>query len=292
MPDASAATIDAPPPSAAPASDAPPPAAPAPFDWGKAGLSPGHLTLVTERGWKSPDEVMTSFRNLESATGVPPERLIKLPSAKDAADPKVWSDIYAKLGRPETPEKYVLPVPEGDKGEFATEIKPIFHKLGVSQSQATELAKWWNEKITTAQKAQQTEADTKLAADVSALKQAWGAEYDNNATLVDRAATTFGMTQEHLDAFKVALGPKAAMEFLYNIGRKIAVEDKTVPGLGGTGGTFAMTPEQAKALIAERRTDRNYAALFNSSDPKQRQEARLEMDRLHKIAYPGTREIT
>jgi len=292
MADTPAAVIDTPPASAAPASDAPPPAAPAPFDWGKAGLDPAASAVVAEQKWSTLNDAITGYANLRKLTGVPADQLIKLPAPKDAADPKVWNDIYAKLGRPETPEKYVLPVPEGDKGEFATEIKPIFHKLGVSQSQATELAKWWNERITTAQKAQQVEADTKLAEDVSALKKAWGPEYDANATLVDRAATTFGMTQEHLDAFKVALGPKAAMEFLYNIGRKIAVEDKTVPGLGGTGGTFAMTPEQAKAMIAERRVDRNFAALFNSSDPKQRQEARLEMDRLHKIAYPGTREIT
>ena len=260
---------------------------PAPFDWNTAGLAQEHLNLVTERGWKSPDDVMKSYRNLETATGVPPERLIKLPSAKDAADPKVWNDIYTKLGRPETADKYVIPVPEGDKGEFAAAVKPWLHEAGVSQSQASKLATKWNEHLVATQKARQAQLAETNAKDVADLKTQWGADYDTRAALVDRAAEQFGMKQEHLDAFKTAMGPKAAMEFLYNIGSKIAVEDKTVPGMNGQQPGFAMTPDAAKAKIEQLKGDRDFAALFNSKDAKQRSEARSEISRLHQIAFPG-----
>jgi len=264
---------------------------PAPFDWKTAGLAPGHLALVTERGWKSPDDLMTSFRHLEGATGVPPERLIKLPGAKDAADPKVWNDIYTKLGRPETADQYNIPVPQGEKGEFAAEIKPVLHKIGLTQSQATELGTWWNEKVVATQKAQQAELEATHAKEVGELKSAWGADYDQRAGLVDKAAESFGMNQEQLDALKVVMGPKGAMNFLYNIGSKIAVEDKTVPGMSGQKTNVGMTPEVAAARLAEMKKDKTFAQQFSSSDPKQRAEARAEVDRLSRLAYPGETSI-
>jgi hypothetical protein len=94
------------------------------------------------------------------------------------------------------------------------------------------------------------------------------------------------MKQDQFDAMKAAMGPKGAMEFLYNIGSRIAVEDKTVPGMSGNQ-QFGLTPEAAVAKIAALKGDRDFASLFNSKDAKQRMEARQEMDRLHKIAFPG-----
>lgn len=263
-------------------------AAPAAFDWGKAGLTPEHLSLVTERGWKGPSDVMTSYRHLETATGVPPERLIKLPSAKDAGDPKAWDPIYAKLGRPETADKYVIPLPEGDKGEFANAVKPWMHEAGLSQSQATKLATKWNEHIAATTKAESAALETKNTTEISQLKQAWGGEFDTKAAVVDRAASSFGMTQAHLDGLKSALGPKAAMEFLYNIGAKIAVEDSTVPGMTAQVNNFGMSPEAAQGRLAQIKSDPSFAQLYNSKDPKQRMEARNEVSRLTKIAYPGS----
>jgi len=278
-------------PNATISSDPTPPAAaaPAPFEWSKAGLAPEHLNLVTERGWKSPDDVMKSYRNLETATGVPPERLVKLPAAKDAANPAVWDKIYTQLGRPETADKYTIPVPEGDKGEFASTMKPILHKAGISQAQATVLATEWNAIQTAQAKAEQAQAEALNTSEVTALKQSWGPDYEKRAGLVDRAAETFGMKQDQLDALKSVLGPKQAMEFLFNIGSKIAVEDKSVPGIGGQQSSFAMTPESAanKLQSIRRGEDKDFAALYNSKDPQQRAQARAEVARLSQIAGPG-----
>ena len=271
-----------------PASSETPPAAPAPFDWSKAGLEQDHLNFVTERQWKNPGDLITSYRHAETAVGVPPERLIKLPAPRDAGDPKVWEPIWNKLGRPETAEKYVIPVPEGDKGEFASAMKPVLHKAGITQSQATILSTELNAMTVANQKAQQAELEAANLKDVTALKQAWGTEYDNRAKLVDRAAEQFGMTQDHLDAMKVVMGPKAAMEFLYNIGSKIAVEDRTVPGMGNQQTGFGLTPEAARAKIAEyKQKGSGMSKLLTSEDAKTRMEARAEMDRLYKLAEPG-----
>ena len=269
------------------------PAAPAAFDWGTAGLTPEHQSLVTERGWKSPGDVMTSYRHLEKATGVPPERLIKLP-AEGKWTPEIENEVYTKLGRPVSADKYVIPVPEGDKGEFAKTVAPWLFEAGLSQSQATKLATKWNEHVTSLTKAAQVEADNKRLESVNELKKAWGSEYDANAAIVDRAAEAFGMTQAQLDGLKQAMGVKGAMEFLYAIGTKVAVEPTTAPGIQGhgkEGGFGAMTPAQAQEKIRQLKQDPSFSKLFSSTDPKQRQEARAEMDRLTKIAYPGSTPV-
>lgn len=263
------------------------PATPAAFDWSTAGLDDVGLHTVTTKGWKGPADVVGSYRHLETAIGVPPERLIKLP--KDATDQKGWNEVFTKLGRPEKAEAYVIPVPEGDKGEFAGVAKSWFHEAGLTQSAATKLATKWNEYLATTQQTAQAKQEQEAQISVQALKKEWGADYDAKAAQVDKAAETFGMTQAHLSALKQVLGPKDAMQFLHNIGARLGVEDTTVPGLTNKGG-FQMTQQQALAALEAKKQDKTFSQLFTSQDPKQRQEAREEMNRLYQLAYPGFTE--
>lgn len=259
-------------------------AAPTQFSWDSVQLSPETKQLVADRKWENIDTALTSYRNLEKLTGVPPDQIIKLPKDND---PKAWDAVYNKLGRPETADKYTIPLPEGDKGEFANVAKTWFHEAGISQSSATKLAERWNGYLAEQQKTFETQQTEKNQVDINALKQEWGADYDKRAQVVDRAAETFGMTQEQLSGLKDVLGPKAAMTFLYNIGAKIPTEEKAPVGMSTTNQAFSMTPEDAKAQLQTLRADKNFSQLFNSADPKTRMEAREKIERLSKLAYPG-----
>ncbi len=285
-----------PPDATTPVSDAPAATTPAPtggtaasqptsFSWDAVTLSPEMKQLVSDRQWKDVDSALTSYRNLEKLTGVPPDQIIKLPKDNDKA---AWDSVYNRLGRPETPDKYALPLPEGDKGEFANVAKTWFHEAGVSQGAATKLAEKWNGYVTEAMKAEQAKVAEQQQISINELKQAWGGDYDKRAQVVDRAAETFGMNQDQLSALKQVLGPKGAMEFLYNVGSKVAIEDKTPVGMNGQGPMGAMTQEQAQAKLAQLRADKTFASMFVSKDPKQQMEAREQIDRLAKLAYPGS----
>ena len=270
---------------AAPAAPATTPA-PAAFDWNGLNLPPDLQHVVDSHGFTDPSMVLKSYSHLEKLHGVPPEQIIKLPKSNDA---KEWDAVYAKMGRPESADKYVVTVPEGQSADFATAAKAWFHTAGLSQAQVTKLTEQWNAHMDATTKAETAKVEQTNQISVNELKKEWGASYDEKAEIVDRAAETFGMTQDQLQVLKIGLGPKGAMQFLYNIGSKIAVESSTVPGMSSKGG-FTMTPEQARAAIDAKRHDRNFSALFNSPDPKQRMEARDEMDRLYKLGYPGTTE--
>lgn len=275
---------------AAPAqAPAPPMTGSGTFDWKAAGVDDGGLVLVGDRQWKNPGDLLTSYRNLEKLSGVPPDRLIKMPSEKDGPD--AWKPIFQRLGMPETADKYVVPVPEGDKGEFANQAKQWFHQANLTQSQATKLAEQWNGFLAAQTKSQQEALDTKNLAEVTELKKSWGADYDANSQLVDQAAEKFGMDQEILNALKQAAGPKKAMEFLHEIGKKLGVEDSSVPGIESKGTATTMTPEMAKAEMARLKNDKTFAQLFTSPDPQQRMDAQNTMRRLTQMAYPGVTPV-
>ena len=259
------------------------------FDWSKQGLDNDAMALVNDRQWKGIPDVLSSYRNLEKLTGVPPERILKLPGANDPVES--WGAVYDRLGRPKAATDYKIPLPEGDTGEFAKVIAPIFHEAGLSQGQVQKIAEKHNAFIAEQTKQATEAAKTAHAAEMTQLQTEWGADYQKNNDVVDRAAESFGMTKDHILALKQAMGPSAAMKFLHNIGSKIAVEGSFVAGdKGGGSGFDAMNSQMAIAKIEANRTDRTFVEKFNSKDPVVRGQARAEMERLHQIAYPGAVE--
>jgi len=271
------------------ANPAPPATSTTGFDWKSVGVDDAGINLVNDRQWKSPADLLKSYTNLEKLTGVPADKLIRIPKDND---PAAWNEVYTKLGRPESAEKYVIPIPEGQPKDFANEAAKWFHEAGLPQSSVTKIAEKWNGFVEAQQKATMEKQAQENQVQINDLKKAWGPNYEQNAAIVDRAAETFGMNQDQLSALKDVLGPKGAMEFLHNIGSKIATESTKDPAGMTQRGEFTMSPDQAKAKIAQLKGDRSFSQLFVSQDPKQRMEARAEMDRLHKLAYPGVTDYT
>lgn len=258
------------------------------FSWDAVGLAPEAKTVVDAHGWKDVNAVINSYSNAQKLIGLKgqsPDRVIVLP--KDTDPPEAWNDVFKKLGRPEKAEEYELPVPDGQPKELAGNAARWFHELGIPKGAAQKLTERWNNFVKETTQAQQAKITEEHGKQVETLKQEWGAEYNANAALVDKAAEAFGVTQEVLTALKNTMGPAATMKFFHSIGSKLGVEGRFVEGDGG-GGALHMSPEQAKAEIARLKADRDFVSQWNSDkDPKARQEARNKLRQLEMLAYPG-----
>lgn len=172
---------------------------------------------------------------------------LTMPS-KDAT-PEEWSAFYAQIGRPETPEGYELPVPEGDNGEFAKSMAPILHKHGVSAEQAKGLAADWNAMVA-AQVAEMNAADAAAAAatnaknmaEATALKNEWGQAHDANMHFAKLAVQQFIPSDKAGDviaAIESKLGYKATIQFLHGIGKGLGEHDAA--GMGSNNSTPVKT---------------------------------------------------
>jgi hypothetical protein len=259
---------------------------PAAFDWGQQGLDADSSTYVASKGWKTPGDLLASYRGAEKLIGVPPESVVKIPQGE--FNQEVYNTQVAdRLGRPKEASGYELTklVPAGQDTKFAETAQGKFHELGLTARQAQELTKWWNGQAGEMTAAQSEAAKTRNTQEISSLKAEWGQSWDSNAALVDKAAAEFGMKPEQVEALKVSMGAAGAMKFLHTIGSKLGVSDTFVTG-DSREGNFAggMTADQAKGQIEGLKKDKAFMAKYFAGDA----EAKRKMTDLHMRAAPGT----
>ncbi|MEY2689972.1 MAG: hypothetical protein RL375_4172 [Pseudomonadota bacterium] len=166
---------------------------------------------------------------------------------KDAT-PEEWAAFYGKLGRPESPDAYQIPVPDGDPGEFAKQVAPMLHEAGLTQKQVDVLAPKWNEFVA-AQMAESEKAEaariaalhSKNTAEAAELKNEWGQKHDANMEFARRAAKQFmpaDKAPEAIAALESVLGYKGTISFLHSIGMGLAEHDAST-GMGQSGAPSA-----------------------------------------------------
>lgn len=265
---------------AANAPGTPPAGAPAAgtSDW-RASFDDDARGVIELKGWQDQNAIVRSYRDLEKLTrGTPAERLAAIPDKAD--DAEGWNALYSKLGRPESADKYEIPMPsEGGSEEFAKWARGTFHELGLSAAQARSLVEKWNEFATSTMGAEAEAGKRAYEEEQTALKKEWGSSFDKNLAAVKRAATQLGLTAETLDALENTVGYSTLMRHLQTVGVKLG-EDAFVNGDGGRAG-FAMTPGAARAKIAELKSDQNFRDRLVKGDVK----AKAEWEGLHKVAY-------
>jgi len=245
-------------------------------DW-MSGAPEDLSGFVQNKGWKSPIDAVEGYRNLEKHLGVPAEKIIRLPDF-DKAEKTEMDSFYTKLGRPLTPEQYEVEVPQGMDTSFAEAAKTKFHEIGLSKSQAAELAKWNNAQVAAQMEAQEAQFKSRIEADTAALQHEWGAAFDKKVMAANAAAEAFGADKDFISKMVRAVGPAETNRFFANIAEKMG-EDTFI---GSTSGTVSgvMTPGQAQAKISSLMADREWSAKYLNGNT----EARMEMERLHKYA--------
>lgn len=89
-----------------------------------------------------------------------------------------WANIHQKLGRPESPDKYELKLPEGktlDK-DFAEGFKGVAFKAGLSGKQLNALAEWYNGAAEGAMTASETQKHNAMKETIDAYRAKVGGE--------------------------------------------------------------------------------------------------------------------
>lgn len=232
------------------------------------------------KGWQSPNELLSSYQNLEKLLGADRAgNTVVLP--KDGATPDELNAFYGKLGRPSDPAGYNIDVPQGIPSDFTNAATAKFHELGLSQKQGQELASWWQGYAGNIAATQEAQAAEAFRADEVSLRQDWGQAYDQNIGIARTVANTLGLDAPTIDKLQAALGHKGTMDLLYKIGEKSG-EDVFVTSQTGAGFRGAMTPAQAKAEISQLQQDRDFVSKYLNKDAN----AIKRMAELHSFAYP------
>jgi len=274
-PSAAPAAPSAPAP-VAPAGDPTPPAAASATssDW-TSSLSPESKAAIARKQFENVDALVKSYTHLESAIGVPKERLLKLPENMD--DPKSMEDVYNRLGRPAKPEEYKL----GEKvdPEFGKWAQSTFHELGLSAKQASALMEKYNALAEINAKTALDAQKLSIENEVNDLKRKWGGAYDQNISAAKAAVREFGVEESIIDTLENAVGYTKVMELFHKIGSSVG-ESKFVGGAQSRESGH-LTPEVALAEIQNLRGDSEFTAKYLAGDAA----AKKRMTDLHRMAY-------
>ena len=122
------------------------------------------------------DALAKSYINAVSMIGTD-----KIPLPGKSATDEQWNEVYNKLGRPESADKYTL--------EFKTDVAPVdenvikgfaqnAHKLGLNNKQAQGILEFYKSTLEGSAKEMSVNMESAQAEAANTLRSEWGKSYD------------------------------------------------------------------------------------------------------------------
>lgn len=226
-----------------------------------------------------------SYMHAQRLVGADKATVLALPKGDD---PAAWGEVYAKLGRPESPDGYKLTAPEGMQVDAGLQsgFTKTAHELGISAKQAEGLFAWWNGAMQGAAQQQSAATAQQLAAAEASLRQEWGAAFDQQMQAARDAVRHYGGDDlvKELNITGNGNNPELVKLFA-KLGGQLR-EDGVLTGRSGPGGE-ALTPDAARQQIDTKMKDKEFLAAYRDKAHAKHGEAMAEMTRLYQFAYPS-----
>ena len=204
---------------------------------------------VSNKGWKSPDEVIGSYQSLESLYGADKAgRTVILP--KDDKDLEGIKAFRAKLGVPESADKYELPAPQGQGGgDLIKEASIWFHEAGIPKPAAQKITERWNAHIEKLVKDKELADQVESRAQLEKLQQEWGQEFEVKAEYARRFLKAAGWDDAKMALYESTFGTATMLKDFFQWGSKVGE-----PGFAsGQQQNFAPNKSQVMAKMKELR---------------------------------------
>ena len=152
-------------------------------------------TVQTAKSWK--DTISEEYRNdpniskfteidalaksYINATRMIGQDKVVIPNQNSTEDQ--WNEVYSKLGRPESPDKYkldfkseVAPIDENAVKSFAE----VAHKTGLNERQAQAILDFYKQNSEQSLNQSRVDTETAQAQAEQQLRQEWGKQFDDN----------------------------------------------------------------------------------------------------------------
>src|SRR6266550_5917625 len=234
------------------------------------------------------EESLKSFKDLPSLAKsfVETKRMVgnAVHMPKADAPQEEFDKFYARLGRPESPDKYELKRPENPAGGqwdegLEKEFRTAAHASGLQPRQAQGLLDWFNKTQT-----ERLSAYTKgMEEGVGKLKTEWGTKFDEKVGMAARAVKELGGDELKTMLEETGLGNHPVLVKLFaKIGESMMVD--TI--IAGDTDMEDSSKEAIQLKIDAIRRDPKSPYNDVKASPAAREIAIKEMDKLYKQLYP------
>ena len=241
-------------------------------------VSDEYRSFVDNKGWKSADDALKSYVNLERQIG---QDRVALPSeGDDVANWEGWS----RLGTPETADGYELNVPQGYE-EYSSDLSDWFrqeaHAAKLPAHMAQRLHDAYVQRMMDGQSDAVLDQQRQFEDWGNEMKKEYGTAYDEKVGMARRAVRAFGSDQLSDLLNETGLGnhPEMIRAFA-KIGAELSTSNQFKDA--EEAGSFGMTPEDARAEIAR---IRSHPGLMDKGDPENRV-LNERLTQLYELANP------
>lgn len=226
-------------------------------NWNNEGVSDDNNAYMTEKNWKTNNDMVTSVRELESKLG----GSIVIPEADASEDDR--NSFYKKLGRPDTVGDYGYKMVDGgDKGQHEW-YTGTAHKIGLSDAQTTALGEAWDNRNAELAKNNTVSMEKEL----QSIKVQYGAEYDSKIAAGKAVVKSLGLSDDVLGKIEQETGTAAFVDLFVRLGEKVGegtFADKDAMG----GANITLSKAQATEQFNSFNNDEEKLKLYRADDPK------------------------
>jgi len=229
---------------------------------------------------KTPGDVSKSWVNAQKLLGED-----KIPVPKGPDDPNL-EVILGKLGRPEKADGYQLPTIENLPAGFTIEAENVkgytelAHKVGLTNTQASELFKYYIERNAGLHQQAVTGAEETRAATEKQLRLEWGIGYDAQIALAKKTLSYAAGDSTEALAEKYGNDPvflKALAKLGNDLGEDILGKGGPMPG--------ELTRESAQKELDEIQGNPEHP--YHVKEKAGHEAAVARVHQLYQILYPG-----
>lgn len=237
----------------------------------------------TSKVWDTLKDVPSAMKqigNLEKLIGKQGKGIMR---PGDKATPEEWGAYYEAIGRPKSADDYSWHPSEELKDHYRpdsiTNFKNTFHKLGLTNEQATGVFSAYQDWLKSEVTAQET-AKARAAFETEiALKQKWGDDYEGNLHLANRMINDFA-DKDEAPVLLASFGNSPVLaKFLANIAEKFIESSAIIPDAQQS----ATLDEQITRL---QDTPGYMNGQLKASNPTEHERILRELKKLYAQRYP------
>lgn len=186
-------------------------------------LSDDDKKLVGDKGWKSPSDMLKSYRELEKTFGT----RVALPKDEDN---EAWSNLYSKLGLPESADKYEI---EGVDENVKADIQQILFKNHVLPKDVKSLIADYTAFAQAQSEKLKQQADALQKKELDEVLTEWGDKSEVNKETAKRGAKLLGLDDDDLQSIENLVGTKKFLKAMFKLGESISEDSIGSPTRAG-----------------------------------------------------------
>jgi len=238
--------------------------------WNDEGVGDENRAYVTKGNWKDNNAMVDHMRKLQTTA----DGAVNIPG-DDATDDDRKA-FYKKMGRPDTVGEYTYKMSQGGDEAHHKWFTEAAHKLGLSDKQVTSLG----EQSDMRNKEAADNNMVKMEAEVQALKNKYGTEFDAKITKGKKVVSDLGLSNEALSQIEKETGSTAMVDLFIRLGDKIGEGTFNNDNANPDNGSI-LSKAQAIEALNSFDNDLEKQRLYKLDDPKTVAWRR----QLYKIAY-------